>query len=221
MLAVISIGGSVLSTPEDFVRYSTVLRRVSEEHTLYVVVGGGKVARMYINTARELTATEALCDQLGITITRLNASLLISALGKDAYPIVPESYEEAHLASLSGRIVVMGGVAPGYTTDAVSAILADYVGADILISMTATKGVYTKDPEIFEDAQHIDSLSYDELLELSQKTLMVAGAKGPFDPVGILVAKRANLKLVITSGKEPENLVKALSGTYEGGTVVK
>jgi hypothetical protein len=55
--------------------------RLSKEHKIYVVVGGGKIAREYIGKARALGASEIFCDQIGIGATKLNAALLIAALG--------------------------------------------------------------------------------------------------------------------------------------------
>ena len=54
-----------------------------------------------------------------------------------------------------GRIVVMGGVAVGQTTDAVAALLAEYVRADRLIVATSVDGVYTADPEKDPDAKKL------------------------------------------------------------------
>ena len=46
----------------------------------------------------------------------------------------------------------MGGTEPAHSTDAVAAILAEYVKADILVNLTSVDGMYTKDPNKFNDA---------------------------------------------------------------------
>jgi len=61
---------------------------------------------------------------------KLNSSLLVAALGSAAPQEVPSSYAQAVRLASPGRVVVMGGVAPGQTTDAVAALLAEYVRAD-------------------------------------------------------------------------------------------
>ena len=55
---------------------------------------------------------EGTSDEIGILITRLNANLLIAALGDQAYPKVAESHAEAKKFAESGKIVVMGGITP-------------------------------------------------------------------------------------------------------------
>ena len=46
-----------------------------------------------------------MCDDVGIEVTRLNAKLLIAALGEDAYPEVPHNFREALKFSSSGRMM--------------------------------------------------------------------------------------------------------------------
>jgi len=70
------------------------------------------LARDYIGIARSLGVSEAMCDDIGIEVTRLNAKLLIAALGDYAYPVVPHNFREAMQFASSNRIVVMGGTEP-------------------------------------------------------------------------------------------------------------
>ncbi|MDZ7731694.1 MAG: UMP kinase, partial [Natrialbaceae archaeon] len=80
MKVVISIGGSVLAPdlePTRVERWAGVIEELLEDGvTVGAVVGGGAVARDYIETARSLGANEIELDQLGIDVTRLNARLL-------------------------------------------------------------------------------------------------------------------------------------------------
>ena len=87
MRIVVTVGGSIIIKDHDYRRfkdYADVLRDMSTENEVFVVVGGGKTARDYIGIARGLGVSEALCDDVGIDVTRLNARLLIMALGEDA-----------------------------------------------------------------------------------------------------------------------------------------
>jgi uridylate kinase len=146
---VISLGGSILLPEIDrpnIKPYISVLTRISAKHRLFVVVGGGGTARQYISLARSFEADDAFSDELGIMVTRLNAMLLVGALGKAAYPCVVTSHTEALCAAQSGKIVVMGGISPGQTTDAVAAVLAERVQADLFINLTAVDGIYSHDP---------------------------------------------------------------------------
>jgi len=76
MRAVLKLGGSLLYDDmgqilTDRVRaYAKVVNSfVDDGHSMVVVVGGGKPARLFIAAARELGASEAQCDWLGIKIT--------------------------------------------------------------------------------------------------------------------------------------------------------
>lgn len=150
MKIVIIIGGSVLmedSNPKKFREYAKILRDLSKDHKIWIVIGGGKPAREYIALARSLGANEAQCDDIGIDVTRLNAKLLKIALGDSAYPEIAKNFQEALKFSESKKIVIMGGTEPAHSTDAVGAILAEFVDADILINLTSVDGFYDKDPK--------------------------------------------------------------------------
>ena len=164
---VISIGGSVMVPGEDDLDYikelSQLLIKLGAQFKLYVVVGGGKIARYYIRIARELDVEEDELDRLGIAVTRLNATLLIKALGEEAYRFPVTTTDEAAYAAKFGNIVVMGGTAPGQTTDAVAAELASSIKAVRLINATSVDGVYTADPNVDPEAKKIPKMEYTQL----------------------------------------------------------
>lgn len=219
MKIVLSVGGSVLAQdlrPEKFKSYAAALREISKKNTVFTVTGGGRAARDYIEVARELGADEATCDLIGIELTRLNARLLIAALGEDAYFEPPLNYKEANSAGMSGKIVVMGGVTPGQTTDAVSAILAEFTGADLLINATSIDGVYTSDPRKNKDARKFEKLTPKQLIEIVTKTEMAAGANSPIDLLAAKIIERSNIRTVILSGENPENIIDAVNGKHNG-----
>ena len=145
MRVVVSIGGSVLAPdlePDRVKGHARVIDSLVESgHEVAAVVGGGDVARKYIGTARELGATEYDLDTLGIDVTRLNARLLLTALESSAIPEPADDPETARASLRRGEVAVMGGTVPGHTTDAVSALLAETVEADLLIYATSVAGV--------------------------------------------------------------------------------
>ena len=219
MKIVVAIGGSVLLSEYDskkFLEYSDVLKDLTNEHELFVVVGGGKPARDYINIVRDCGAGEAQCDNIGIEITRINARTMLSALGDYAYPRVPLNFKEAFEFSTTGKIIVMGGTEPAHSTDAVSAILAEFVGADMLINLTSVDGLYTKDPNKFDDAELVSEISATDFLEFLMNKDVKAGTYEFFDTTAVQMIKRSNIETVIANGFEPENLTKIINGERIG-----
>ncbi|MBE6500079.1 MAG: UMP kinase [Methanobrevibacter thaueri] len=223
MKIVIAIGGSILLkeyNSKKFQEYSTILKNLSKEHELYVVVGGGKPAREYISVVRDLGAGEAQCDDIGIEVTRINAKLMLSALGDAAYQKVPHNFQEALEFSATGKIIVMGGTEPAHSTDAVSAILAEYIQADKLVNLTSVDGMYTKDPNKFDDAELVPEITASDLLDFLSDKDVKAGTYEFFDTTAVQMIKRSDLETIITNGFEPENLIKAVNGENIGTRII-
>jgi len=223
MKVVVSVGGSVLAPgePERVAEHAAVLRALHEDgHTVGVVVGGGKTARQYIDVARGLGANEMKLDDIGIAATRLNARLLIAALGETAVQTPPEDYDAAGDSLRRGEVAVMGGVAPAQTTDAVSAAFAEYVDADLLVFATSTDGVYTADPATDDGAERIPDLSATDLVERIAGIEMNAGAAAPVDLLAAKVIQRAGLRTIVLDGTDPERIGRAVrTGEHEGTDV--
>lgn len=213
MRIVVTLGGSVIiqdHDPQLFQDYAAVLKSLSEENDLFLVVGGGKTARDYIKIARGLSASEALCDDVGIEVTRLNARLLILALGNAAYPHVPENFRQALEFATSGKIVVMGGTEPAHSTDAVGSILAEFVGADLLINATSVDGLYDKDPNKHPDAKMFQKITPSQMMSHLAGNEVKAGTYEFLDHTAIQIIKRSGIKTIILNGEDPKNLEKAL-----------
>jgi len=216
MILVYSLGGSILAgrDTKSLSEYAKALKELAAEHKIFVVVGGGKIAREYIEKARALGASELFCDQIGIGATKLNALLLVAALGDAALQEIPGSYNQA--AESLHRIVVMGGLSPGQTTDAVSAMLAERVHADRLVIATSVDGVYTADPEKDPSAQKLERMTPRALVRLAIETEMKAGSRSPVDPLAAKIIERSSIPTAIVLGSEIENLRKGALGGHTG-----
>src|SRR5271157_3739980 len=216
---VISLGGSILIPELENNRiqaYLPVLEKIAARHRLFVVVGGGGGARDYIMVARKLGIDEGTADEIGILVTRLNATLLIAALGEAAYPKVAESHSEAKKFAESKKIVIMGGITPGQTTDAVAAVLAERVQADVFVNVTSVNGIYHKDPK----AKHHRTLTPQQLLGIVGKGGLGAGSHNVLNIIAARVVERSHIPLVVLDGTRPENLSDALLlGKCEGSIV--
>ena len=221
---VISVGGSVLVpeiSAERVSRFARVVENISEDHSVTVVVGGGKTAREYIGVARELGSNDAMCDYLGIDVTRINARLLIAALEGTAYPEPPTTYREAEDALADEKVPVMGGTAPGQTTDAVAAVFSEYTDADLLVYATSVDGVYTADPSDDAEAEKLDSLTPDELVQIVMQTQMDAGTNSVVDALAAKIIERSGVRTVVLDGTDPEDIERAvLEGAHDGTEIL-
>ena len=223
MRIVAAIGGSILLSEDNarkFKQYAKLLEELNEEHELFVVVGGGRPARDYIKFVRDIGAGEAMADDIGIEVTRINAKLLLLALRETAYQIVPHNFQQALEYSASGKIIVMGGTEPAHSTDAVSAILAEYVQADMLINLTAVDGLYTKDPNKFDDAELIEEITATDMMEIIGGNEAKAGTYAFLDMTAVQMIKRSGIETIIANGHDPENLIRAVNGEKIGTRVI-
>jgi uridylate kinase len=218
MIFVYSLGGSVVAgrDAESLKEYAAALKDLAAEHQIFVVVGGGKIAREYIEKARALGASEMFCDLIGIGATKLNSALLVAALGESAPQEIPEGYTQAVRLAQKGKVVVMGGVAVGQTTDAVSALLAEYVHADKLIVATSVDGVYTADPEKDPAAKKLPRMTHQELARMAAMTEMKAGSRSPVDPLAAKIIERSSIPTAIVLGSRIENLKRGALGGHTG-----
>jgi uridylate kinase len=219
---VISIGGSVLipgkDDPDYIMKLASLLRSVSKTTQIMVVCGGGKIARYYTVTGKEVGGTSYECDLLGIGVTRLNARLLATAMGTSQTDI-PLTAEEAAKLSTPDNIIIMGGTDPGHTTDAVAAMVAKEMRADRIVNATSVDAVYAEDPKVNEHARRFSRMTIDELGKIVYREHM-AGQSGVFDPLGIKIAKEENIDILIVNGRNLDELKNAILGKNIFGTYV-
>nr|NIR86879.1 UMP kinase [Candidatus Bathyarchaeota archaeon] len=155
-------------------------------------------------------------DDLAISVSRLFAQLLARKLGELGSKAVPISIPQVVQLLDEEKIVVMGGLRPGMTTDAVAAMVAESVGADLLVKATDQEGIYTKDPDKHPDAQKIDELSFDDLLGLFEEDKHKAGIHQILDPEAVRVLQRSKTRTVVVNGFKPENVLLAVKGKMVG-----
>src|SRR2546426_7934521 len=160
---VVSLGGSVLVPGDDDARYlrdlAALLMDVSARMKLFVVTGGGRIARYYIETGRALGIGEPTLDEFGIAVTRLNARLLAAALAGRANREPVKTYAEAAKLARRHPIVVMAGARPRPTTDRVSASLARFVHAARIVNATSGAGADTTHPRKDPGARPLERMT--------------------------------------------------------------
>ncbi len=200
--------------------YVKLFKDLVDEHQLVIVAGGGRIARYYIRAAREMDVPESLCDHLGILASRLNARLLVDGLGEYAFPQVPTSIDELKHYFASGKIVGMGGLTPGHSTNAVAAIAAETIKADLFVNATDVDGVYTSDPSKDSKATKLDEVTVDQLSKILSNTDITAGAYDLMDPLALRIIQRSKIPTTILDGRTPTNVLKALQNEHAGTRVV-
>ena len=225
MNIVIKIGGHLISTKDGintelFKKYSRLLSETYDRGRWCIVVGGGEEARKYVRAARDLGINESICDLIAVKVTRINALLLASILGEKAVQRIPESLEELIQYSSKGRIVVMGGLQPGQSTIAVSALAAEAINADKLIVATDVDGIYTDDPKLNPKARLLEEVTLSQLMKIVDKTSHRAGEYKLIDMVAYKVLSRSKIQTIYLNGRHPENIRKAIMGE-KVGTLIK
>lgn len=225
MLIVIRVGGSVIASPTNsklinqYVELFKKLRR--NGYKIITVVGGGTLAREFIETASQLDLNEKAQDWLAIHISRLYALLFKLKLGKNGAEDIPTSISEAVEALKKGKIVVMGGLKPGMTTDTVAAHIAQKTKAQLLVKATDQDGIYNKDPRKHKDAKKLDKTTYHNLTQLFEQSRHKAGIHQILDPVAVKILQKTNIKTIIVNGYNPKNIQHAIEGKEVGTTIME
>lgn len=224
MKVVVRIGGSVLASPPDPVvinKYVSLLEDLKRQgYEVVAVVGGGSVARDFIRIAEKMGLSESEQDEIAILVSRLIAQLLVKGLGDLGSRTVPASIDEAVDLLKGGVVVVMGGLKPGMTTDAVAAMLAERLGADLLVKATDQEGIYSKDPKKHPDAKKIDVLSFDDLFRLFEEDRHRAGIHQVLDPEAVRLLQKKRTRTIVVNGFDPKNIALAVRG-QKIGTVIQ
>lgn len=214
---VVKLSGRVfgMEETEQLDEYAAMFKRIRERFQCVVVAGGGKLARYYINRARALGSDEVTSDEIGIGVSRLNARLLISALGESAYPYTPTTFPELWDAVHSGLVVVAGGLYPGQSTNGTAALMAEKVGATHFINATDVDGVFDADPRVTSDARLLDSISIESLRGMLAGQTSMAGGHDLMDMVALKVIERSSLQTSIIRA-DPDIIERVIGGRHAG-----
>jgi len=223
---VIKLSGSIFNIAdanamESIKEYARMLLDISNGVQPVVVTGGGKIARHYINIARSLGSDEANLDIVGIEVSRLNAKLLIFTLGDQVFSQVPKSLEEVAVAAASGKIVIAGGLHPGQSTNATSALIAETVKASKFLNATDVDGIYDSDPKKNRDAKLFKRITIKECMKILGSESSMAGKYELIDIVALKVIERSKIPTrVLRSNVNDIKLAISDDIKYHGGTEI-
>ena len=218
---VLSIGGSVILSEEAdvsfFRKLASLLKKISKQYKIFIIVGGGNVARKYIKLGRDLKFNEKILDSIGIYITRVNAKILTNII-EESNKDIPCTTSEA--IDIDKPIIVMGGTTPGHSTDMVGAEIAEKTGADLFIIATNVDGIYDKDPNKYPDAKQLKEVKIDQLIERYGIKWKSAGRNVVIDGPALEIIKRVKLATYVVNGKRLNQLEKALTNQSFDGTKI-
>jgi uridylate kinase len=223
MRIVVRIGGSVVANPintELMSKYADIIKAVKQHgHEVAVVLGGGALAREFIGIAKNLELDMNAQDEIAISCSRLFAQLFLKKLGTVACTKVAITLDDAAQCLSEGKVVVMGGLKPGITTDTVAALVAERINAELLVKGTDQNGVYDKDPRKHPDAVKLDKMAIEDLAKVFEHNEHKAGIHQIIDPEAIKVLMRKRLKIIVVNGFVPENMLAAIKGENVGTVI--
>jgi uridylate kinase len=219
---VISLGGSVLYPDNLDTKYIKEFEQfirsfVKRGYRFIIVTGGGRLAREYQKTARDLCkVTDYDSDWLGIHATRLNAQLLRTVFADICDHVIIDGPKK--IGKMKHSIVFGAGWRPGWSTDYVATSIAHSHNTAI-VNMGTADHVYSKDPNKYKSAKKFESLSWRDYRKLIPKTWK-PGLGTPMDPVAAGLAEESKITAYIIDGRDLKNLANLLLCKQWQGTTI-
>lgn len=221
---VISLGGSILipeNPDSDFVISfkNIILNWVAKGKKFFIVVGGGKVCRIYQDAlSKTINADKEVLDWMGIYSTHLNANFLRLSFDGNAYKEIIT--DPSFISDIDDPIIIGAGWKPGCSTDTDAVMIAKQINSNKIINLSSVPFVYDSDPKVNPNAKKFENISWDEYISLIGED-WIPGMNLPFDPIASRLAKESKIELVFIGGKNLESLDSYLSGSSFMGTIIK
>ncbi len=227
MKFVLKIGGSLLFDSDQklnldqFKEISQIVHQLKrEKHEVVLVIGGGALAKKLIEKGKVLGANRDTLDQLGIAATWVCAQLMIAALEGIAYPTPVMTEKQLTNLYETDKLLVLGGLHPGQSTNAVAARVAELTKAKVLVNVTDVEGVYDRDPKEFTKAKLLPEITIDQLRKIITPLESQPGTYPLFDKPALDIIQRAQIEVWFVNGTTPENIVQALEKEKIGTRIV-
>ena len=190
-----------------------------------VVIGGGNIIRG-VTASQDGVIKRTSGDYMGMLATAINGialqeafehanleTRLLSAIDMQEIG-EPFIIRRAKRHLEKGRVVVFAGGTgnPYFTTDTAATLRASEVGAQMVIKATKVDGVYDRDPNKFDDAVKLSSITYEEALSEHIKVM---------DDTSIALARDNQMPIVVCDMFEKGNLLKIVNGNRELCSIVE
>jgi uridylate kinase len=138
-------------------------------------------------------------------------------MGHFAYPEVPMSLDDVARFVESNKIIVSGGLHPGQSTNATSALIAEKTRASEFINATDVNGIYDSDPRKNKNAHLFAKIELDKLLNMLLKESSMAGEYDLLDIVALKVIERSKIRTKVILSN-PKNISNTIQGRKYIGT---
>lgn len=220
---ILSLGGSLVYPGKiDTVflkKFSQIILKWLRKGKKFVIfVGGGKICREYQKGARELGIKKTdILDEIGISVTKVNAILIKSLFGKTAFPEILS--DPTKKIKTKKKILVFAGFKPGWSTDYDAVLMAKTLREKVVLNLTNVDFVYDKDPNKFKDAKPLKRISFSDLKKIVGEK-WISGGNFPLDPLATNLAMKEKIKIVIMNGRKIENFDNFLKGKKFLGTEI-
>lgn len=221
----ISLGGSIISRRNgvnvSYVKkFLQLLRDYQKVYKFIIAVGGGYATRLYIKSSRQIIKNNAVLDEIGIAITRINAMIVKDIISElDVHPNVVTTLDELKAATKTSNIIVMGGLIPGVTTDTAAILACEVTNSKLAINVSREAYLYTKPPGE-KGAKRIEVLSHNDLIRIaSERDTREAGSNFVFDLQAAKLAKRGNIEVRFVNDDVAQLRAAILNHRHLGSTV--
>ncbi len=221
---VLSVGGSVffnekLRAPE-IAKFCEVINELRREGYKFVlVVGGGRIARVYQAGVKALGGNNFEMDEAGIAITKANAYMFTHGIENAWKSVLSDPKDADNILHLE-KTPVYGGSVPGQTTDSVAAIIAELVNGDF-INLSNVDGIYSADPAKEPGAKMYKELTHTKMVSLLKAQSSKPGAHTFIDPHAANMLWRSRIRGFFINGTDFENFKAVVRGQEFKGTIVR
>jgi len=190
-----------------------------------IVIGGGNIIRG-VTAAQDGIIRRTAGDYMGMLATVINAVAMQEACEHAGMKVrvqtaikmeqIAEAYIQRravrHLEKSRVVIFAAGTGNPFFTTDTAATLRAVEIGAEMIIKATKVDGVYDKDPNKFDDAVKLDTISYDQAMTDHIKVM---------DDTSIALAKDNALPIIVCDMFKENNLLEIINGDLSKCSIVK
>lgn len=188
-----------------------------------VVIGAGNIFRGRIALDNGIDTESG--DYMGMIGTIINLKAISSLLTQRNIPnilysalnvenvTIPYDKEKAKKEYENNVLLLAGGIGkPNFTTDTCAALRAVELDAELILAgKYGVKGVYNKDPRIYEDAIFLDKLTYQEVLDMDLKVM---------DKTAISLLLHSKVITKVFSMDDMNNFILAIEDK-DIGTIIK